>query len=180
MLNVRSNLDVEKFSYEKGVTMIKKIFVGLTITLILAIGVFGVVNTTYAQDEVEPQAGAAVPEPETLEYEYGYQNGLQNGEVDPIFTQTRSRLFEMQDGECDADCDPQQIRQQLGVNNAGVMQQERLNSGEFECTGDCVPQQIRLSEGTGYGAQQQMNLSADGLCDGTGIPQGYGQAGRGN
>jgi hypothetical protein len=180
MLIVRSDLAVEKFSYEKGVTMIKKIFVGLIITLILAIGVFGVVKTTYAQDEVVPLAGAAVPEPETLEYEYGYQNGLQNGEVDPIMTQTRTRLFEMQDGECDADCDPQQIRQQLGVNNAGVMQQERLNSGEFDCTGDCVPQQIRLSEGTGYGAQRQMNLSADGLCDGTGIPQGYGQAGRGN
>jgi len=160
--------------------MIKKIFVGLTLTLILAIGVFGVVKTTYAQDDVEPQAGAAVPEPETLEYEYGYQNGIQNGEADSMLTQTRTRLFEMQEGECDADCDPQQLREQLGLNEAGVMQQKRLNTGEFDCTGDCVPQQSRLNEGTGYGAQRQLNLSAEGICDGTGVSQGLRQGGKSN
>ncbi|MDY6846772.1 MAG: hypothetical protein SVP52_06515 [Chloroflexota bacterium] len=160
--------------------MIKKTFVGLTITLILAIGVFGVVKTTYAQDDVEPQVGAAVPEPETLEYEYGYQNGIQNDDADPMLTRTRTRLFEMQEGECDADCDPQQLREQLGLSETGFMQQERLNTGEFEPTGDCVPQQSRLSEGTGYGAQRQLNSSADGSCDGTGVSQGLRQGGKNN
>jgi hypothetical protein len=153
--------------------MNKKIFAGLTIMLVLAIGVFGFVTKTYAQDDVETQEITTVPEPETLEYEYMYQNGSRNAEADPVLTQTRTRLFEMEEGECDGTCDPQQLRQQIGVENGGTMQQEQLNSGAFECDGDCVPQQLRYSETTnGYGAQRQLNMSADGTCDGTGIQQG--------
>ena len=164
--------------------MIMKVFIGLMIAFILVIGVFGLVKTTHAQESPETllnaNESASNPEPQTFEYEYMVQNGSVNSDVDVVQTQSRTRLFEMQDGECDADCDPQQVREQIGINNEGVRQQERINLGEFDCTGDCVPQQQRLSDGIyGYGVQRQSNTSMSSACDGTGILQGAGQAGNG-
>jgi hypothetical protein len=135
--------------------MIKKLFVGLTITIILVVGIFGLVETTYAQEGTDiPEAAednTTMPDPQTLEYEYMYQEGAVNGDVEALQTQTRTRLFEMQDGECDADCDPIQLREQIGVNGEGIRQQERINLGEFDGTGDCVPQQLQSGNGAnGY------------------------------
>ena len=163
--------------------MIKKVFVGLTITLILAIGVFGLVSTSYAQEEPETSEAVEVPEPETLENAYMYQNGAQNADADAIQTQNRTRLFESQEGECDESCDPQQLREQIGANNAGTMNRAGLGDGECDGTCDGVPQQLRYNDGTNTqnNAQSQQNLAAGtGDCDGTGVPQGRGQGKNGN
>jgi hypothetical protein len=134
--------------------MMKKAFVGLTLAIILAVGVFGLVKTTYAQDATDdPEMiveDVTTPDPQTLEYEYMYQSGAVNGEVDDLQTQTRTRLFEIQEGECDADCDPQQLREQIG---SGV---------------------------SGYGGMRQSNMSASGVCDGTGMIGGQGQGFKGS
>lgn len=150
--------------------MIKKIFAALMITLVLAVGVFAVVKTTYAQDIVaqeDDDGQAAEPQQETLEYEFSYQNGECLGDCEPIRNQTRSR--ELQDGECTGECDPQQLRLQEGLNAQGTMRQQRLNLGDGECTGDCNPEQMRLSEGSGYQGMMQRNQSGSGDCQGDNV-----------
>ena len=150
--------------------MIKKIFAALMITLVLAVGVFAVVKTTYAQDIVvqeDDDGQAAEPQLETLEYEFSYQNGECLGDCEPIRNQTRSR--ELQDGECTGECDPQQLRLQEGLNAQGTMRQQRLNLGDGECTGDCNPEQMRLSEGNGYQGMMQRNQSGSGDCQGDNV-----------
>jgi hypothetical protein len=164
--------------------MIKKLFVGLTITIILVVGIFGLVKTTYAQEGTDipetAEDNITIPDPQTLEYEYMYQEGAVNGDVEALQTQTRTRLFEMQDGECDADCDPIQLREQIGINDEGIRQQDRKNLGEFDCTGECDPQQLQFGNGAnGYGGTQQSNISGFGTCDGTGIMGGQGQGYKG-
>lgn len=140
--------------------MSKKIWIALGALLVLTLGVVGLVGTTYAQEvEEEPEVLDAFSEPEqaTIENEFAYQYGEQNGD-DPIMTQTRTRLREDQvDGECTGDGDMLQTRQQLGAQGAG--QQQRLNQGDGTC------------DGTGTGT-----------CDGTGTPQQMQgrQGGRGN
>ena len=150
--------------------MIKKIFAAMMITLVLAIGVFAVVKTTYAQDIVaqEDDDGPATdPQQETLEYEFSYQNGECLGDGEPIRNQTRSR--ELQDGECTGECDPQQLRLQEGPGAQGTMRQQRLNLGDGECTGDCDPEQLRLNEGLGYRGMNQRNKSGSGDCQGDNV-----------
>ena len=164
--------------------MVKKVFVGFTIAIILVVGVFGLVKSSYAQVTNASSQTSEVNtlrDPQTLEYENMDQNSAVNGDIEAVQAQNRTRLSEMEDGECDADCDPQQIRDQMGVNNEGNMLQERTNQGEFDCTGDCVPQQLRLNDGTyGNGAVGEPNTSANGICDGAGILKGQGQGYKGN
>lgn len=125
--------------------MSKKIVILSALVLVLFIGVFGIVNTTHAQEvEVEesPVMQVMAQEEAAFENQYTYQYGEGNGETDPILTQTRTRtqLRELQDGECVGDGDQLQIRQQLHVNeNKAEMRQQRLNLTDGTCDGDCVP-----------------------------------------
>ena len=141
--------------------MIKKIFVGTLIALVLVVGVLGYVNSAQAQ-EMGPQGETtepiAVQEQETLALEYEHQNGDQLGDGEPIRTQTRLR--ELEEGECTGDCEPQQLRLQEGDGDQGVMQQQQQQLGE--CTGECDPQQMRQNGvNGGQGVMQQQSL-----CDG--------------
>lgn len=137
--------------------MIKKIFAGVLIALVLVVGVLGFVNSVQAQ-ETEP---IAVQEQETLELEYEFQNGDQLGDGEPIRNQTRLR--ELTEGECTGECEPQQLRLHEGNGGQGTMQQQQQQLGE--CTGECDPQQMRRNgvEG-GQGAMQQQSL-----CDGDNV-----------
>ncbi len=125
--------------------MIKKITLLSALALVLAMGVFGTVSTTHAQDvEVEepPEIQVVAQEQASLEYEYTYQYGEGEGTADAIMIQSRTRthLHEYQDGECLGDGDQLQIRQQLHTHeNAGMMGQGRLRQGDGTCDGDCVP-----------------------------------------
>jgi len=131
--------------------MIKKILVIAVMTLVVTAGVLGVVSTTHAQ-ELEPvevnetpeELAVPVVEPEeaAFEYEYAFQYGEQNGDNEPILTQTRTRtqLRDLQDGECTGESDPQQLRLNTGAGNQGVMKQQQLHLNDGTCDGDCVPQ----------------------------------------
>lgn len=125
--------------------MFKKIALFSALAILLAAGVFGMVNTTHAQEveaEEPPVAQVMAQEEASYEYEYTYQYGDGNGEVDPIMTQSRTRTQtrELQDGECVGDGEQLQIRLQQHTNeNKGEMRQQRLNVGDGTCNGDCVP-----------------------------------------
>ena len=126
--------------------MTKKIFMVLAMTLVVAFGVLGVVKTTYAQEIESPgvaDEAVVTPIEATYEYENAYQFGDRNGEGDPILTQTRtrSRLGELQDGECTGDGEQQQLRLHVGEGNQGEMRQQQYKLNDGSCTGDCV--QIR-------------------------------------
>ena len=164
--------------------MLKKLLIGLTIAIIMIVGVFSLVKTTYAQEITttpENTDDVTLPVPQTLEYENMVQSGSLNGEVEAVQAQTRTRLFETQEGECDADCEPQQLREQIGITGEGIRQQDQLNQGEFDCTGDCVPQQLRLSNGGyGYAESPGPNSSTLGNCDGAGMVESQARGNRGN
>lgn len=125
--------------------MIKKIIFLSAIALVLAMGVFGTVSTTHAQDaEVEetPVVQVVALEPASLAYEVTFQEGDSVDDADVLMAQTRTRtqLQEHQDGECLGDGDQLQIRQQLHTHeNAGMMGQARLRQGDGTCDGDCIP-----------------------------------------
>jgi len=146
--------------------MIKKVFVGMTIALVLFAGIFVFAKTSFAQDEPAEVETEEIETPmmEALQNEYQYQNGLSSDEVDAIMTQTRTRAQELVEndectGECAGECDPIQQRLQEG-----------------DCTGDCDPIQQRLHDGSGVGSggpQQKSNLGA-GNMNSTGVPQGNG------
>ncbi len=129
--------------------MIKKVFVGMTIALVLFAGIFAFAKTSFAQDDTTEAETEEIEAPvmEALENEYQYQNGPNSAEVDAIMTQTRTRSRE------------------LAENG--------------ECTGECVPEQKRLQEGSGVGSggpQQKQNLGVD-KWNATGEPQGNGPMG---
>lgn len=125
--------------------MIKKIAILSALALVLTIGVLGTVNTTHAQEieaDESPVVRVTVQEQAAFEYQYAYQIGDGNEDVDPIMTQSRTRtqMGELQDGECVGDGDQLQIRQQLHVNeHKAEMRQQRLNLADGTCNGDCVP-----------------------------------------
>ncbi len=121
--------------------MIKKTFVALLIAVILGIGVLSVVNTTYAQDTAEELAvDAYVPQPDeaAYTYEYSLQVGIQNGEYEPVMTQTRTRshMGEYGDGECDGE--PIQLRLQEHKSTM-QMRQENRQMQDGSCNGECTP-----------------------------------------
>lgn len=161
--------------------MIKKIWVVLTITALFAVGVMAVVTATYAQDaqEVETQGDMQVSDPEMTEetnaYNKRYQNGSQNGETDPIETQTRTQTRELLiDGDCTGECEPQQLHLNEGIDNQGTMLRNQENLSEGECAGECEdPLQLRSHAGSGnQGAMQQaQNNTCDGECTESGTPQ---------
>lgn len=124
--------------------MFKKIAVFAVITLLLSLGVFGIVKTTHAQEIAvveSPAAQVKTQEEATFEYQNTYQYGEGYGDNDPITTQTRTQtqLREHQDGECVGDGEQQQLRLNIGAGNQGEMRQQRLNQGDGTCNGDCVP-----------------------------------------
>lgn len=162
--------------------MIKKVFVGMTIALVLFAGVFVFAKTSFAQDDaVEAETEEVVaPVMEAIQNEYQYQNGSNSEEADAdmIQTQTRTRDMELvEDGECTGDCDDcDPIKEQLqlgsGVGNAGTVGagsegaagvQQKSNLGEPNSVGTGVPQ----GDGPKYGAGNQ------GAAQGLGT-QGYG------
>jgi hypothetical protein len=146
----------------KEYKMIKKIFVGATIALVLFAGVFAFAKTSFAQDDATDVVAEEVETPamEALEYENQNQNSPNSDDADAIMTQTRTRSRELVvDGECTGECDPIQ---------------QRLQDGE--CTGECDPIQQRLQDGSGEGSggpQQKQNLGVD-KWNATGVPQGSG------
>ncbi|MBW6465418.1 MAG: hypothetical protein K0B06_02820 [Brevefilum sp.] len=125
--------------------MIKKIAILTVLALALMFGVFGMVNTTHAQEieaQESPEVQVMAQEEASYEYQYTYQYGDGNGDAIATATQsqTRTRLRELQDGECVGDGDQLQIRQQLHVNeNQGEMRQMRQNLGDGTCDGECTP-----------------------------------------
>lgn len=157
--------------------MFKKIMIALVIALVVGVGILGVVNTTYAQDD--DVNSEAVTEPEQATVETENQFGEMVGEAIP----NRMRLRELQDGECTGECDPQQLRQYQSEEKQAIRQehqQQRLENGE--CTGECVPQQQRLNNGVGNQGQmqqRQQNLN-DGECPYGGEGQMRQQGGKGN
>lgn len=124
--------------------MFKKLAVFAVITLLLSLGVFGMVKTTHAQEIAvveSPAAHVMTQEEATFEYQNSYQYGEGNGDYEPIMTQTRTQtqLREHRDGECAGDGEQQQLRLNIGAGNQGEMRQQRLNLGDGTCNGDCVP-----------------------------------------
>jgi hypothetical protein len=125
--------------------MIKKIAILTALALALMVGVFGMVNTTHAQEieaQESPEVQVMAQEEASFEYQYTYQYGEGNGDAiaTATQTQTRTRLRELQDGECVGDGEQLQIRQQLHVNqNQAEMRQLRQNLGDGTCNGECTP-----------------------------------------
>lgn len=120
--------------------MIKKIAVISALALVLAIGVFGTVNTTHAQ-QIEVDEAPATQEEAAFEYQYTYQYGDEKGEVVSIMTQTQARtqMGEVQEGECDGEPLHTQLRQQLNVNQNEMRQlQQNKNLRDGSCNGECV------------------------------------------
>lgn len=161
--------------------MIKKIFVGLVITVVFGIAVFGVVNATFAQADtpevVESDTELETPcEPvlmrEQLERN-AYLEGNCTGDCDDMI-QTQTRLQQGPlvgtDGVCpnlvDGECPEEQLqtRQMLRTSiGQGTMLRtsQRLNENAElgTCTGDCEdPLQTRLGEnGAGFGMMRGGN-----------------------
>ena len=167
--------------------MIKKVFVGMTIALVLFAGVFVFAKTSFAQDdstETETEELVA-PVMEAVENEYQYQNGENNDEADAIMTQTQTRTRDMElveNGECTDDCDDcDPIKEQLqlgsGVGNTGTAgagpvggagTQQKGNLGVANGDGTGVPQ----GDGLKYGAGNQGNAQGFGTQgNGTGNPE---------
>lgn len=124
--------------------MFKKLAVFSVVTLLLALGVFGLVKTTHAQEiaVVESPAVQVVTQEEaSFEYQNSFQYGERNGDSEPIMTQTRTQtqLRELQDGECTGDGEQQQLRLNIGAGQQGEMRQQRLHLADGTCNGDCVP-----------------------------------------
>jgi len=146
--------------------MIKKVFVGMTIALVLFAGIFVFAKTSFAQDEpaeVETEEIEA-PVMEALQNEYQYQNGPNSDEVDAIMTQTRTRAQELVEncectGECTGECDPIQ---------------QRLQEGESTGDYDAIQQRLQDGSGVGSGGPQQKNNLGAGNMNSTGVPQGSG------
>ena len=156
--------------------MFKKMMIALVIALVVGVGILGVVNTTYAQDDDVTLEAVTGPEQETIEAENEF------GEMVGEAIQNRMRSRELQDGECTGECDPQQLRLYQSAEKQAMRQahqQQRLNDGE--CTGECDPQQQRLNNGAGNQGQmqqRQQNLN-DGECPYDGEGQMRQQGGRG-
>jgi hypothetical protein len=155
--------------YDKELHMKKKVFIILTITVLMSLGIFGLVRSTYAQDvdtteeavdlETETEEvveSSATPEQAMYAYENAYGYGQQNGE-DPIMTQTQTRtqLRELQgDGECTGECtcdgDQAQLRQQVNAGGQGQGgQQQQLNLGDGTCDGTCDGNPQRMNGNRG-------------------------------
>lgn len=135
--------------------MNKKIFVGLVITAILGIGVFGFAQATFAQDIVTEDSEAiteeAICEPVLLRQELSrseFESRECTGDCDDMLqTQTRSQQgpYGGNDGVCpnleDGVCPEEklQTRQQLGLSTGGgIMQRNNLQlNSDGICTGDC-------------------------------------------
>lgn len=123
--------------------MIKKTFVALLIAALLGIGVLSVVNTTYAQDIPEELVEDQIS-PQLVEaaytYEHSPQGGEQNGEYEPVMTQTRTRsqshLGEYGERECDGE--PIQLRQQEHKSTLQIRQENRQVQ-DGSCNGECTP-----------------------------------------
>lgn len=149
--------------------MIKKVFVGMTIALVLFAGIFVFAKTSFAQDEPAEVETKEIEAPvmEALENEYQYQNGPNSDEVDAIMTQTRTRSRELvENGECTGECDPIQQRLQQGAGMNAENAQQRQKLGEGECDGTCVPQ----GNGPMSGAGNRGAMQGSGQGMGTGDP----------
>lgn len=115
--------------------MTKKILIGMLITVLLGAGVFGLVQSTYAQSTDTPGVE------ETTPVETGAGVCAINGE--PVQTRTRQQL-NINEGTCDGTCtgegDPLQTRtrQQLNINEGNC---------DGTCTGEGLPQQSRMGQG---------------------------------
>ena len=142
--------------------MIKKIFVGATIALVLFAGVFAFAKTSFAQDDATDVVAEEVETPamEALEYENQNQNSPNSDDADAIMTQNRTRSRELVvDGECTGECDPiqQRLQEGAGVGSGGLQQKQNLGAGNMDGTG--VPQGSGPNNGAGN----------------RGVPQGSGQ-----
>jgi hypothetical protein len=123
--------------------MIKKTMIVLAMTLVVAVGILSVVNTTYAQElpaSVNTLDPNLEPEEASYAYQYAFQYGEGNGDHDPVLTQTRTRtqLRDLQDGECPGDGEPQQLRINQGAENQGLRRQQQKHLQDGSCNGDCV------------------------------------------
>ena len=153
--------------------MIKKVFVGMTIALVLFTGIFVFAKTSFAQDEpaeVETEEIEAQVM-EALQNEYQYQNGANSDEVDAIMTQTRTRTQELVEngectGECTGECDPiqQRLQDASGVGSGGPQQKSDLSAGNMNSTG--VPQ----GSGPNDNAGNRGTMQGSGQGMGTGDP----------
>ena len=129
--------------------MIKKIALIFALALVLAIGVFGTVNTTHAQQaEAEDAPAAEVMTQEDAAFEFQYAYGYGNAQGDRISTesqsQVRTQTRELQDGECDGDPIHQQLRKHLNVDQNAMRQMNQLQQVRQElrdgsCNGACRP-----------------------------------------
>ena len=127
--------------------MIKKIAVISALAIVLALGVFGTVNTTHAQQaEVEeaPAAQVMTQEEAAFEYQYAYQYGNVNGDAVSTMTQSqvRTQTRELQDGECDGEPIQRHLRKQLHVDQNEMrqlnqIQQVRQDLRDGSCNGQC-------------------------------------------
>lgn len=127
--------------------MIKKIAVFSALALVLAIGVFGTVNTTHAQQaeaEEAPAAQVMTQEEAAFEYQYAYQYGNRIGDAvsTTTHTQAQTQTRELQDGECDGEPIQRHLRKQLNVDQNEMrqlnqMQQVRQNLSDGSCIGVC-------------------------------------------
>jgi len=149
--------------------MIKKIFVGATIALVLFAGVFVFAKTSFAQDDTTELENEELETPamEALEYENQYQNSPNSDDADAIMTQTRTRTRELVvDGECMGECDPIQQRLQdgAGEGSGGPQQKQNLGVDKWNATG--VPQ----GSGPNNGAGNRGGAQGSGQGLGTGDP----------
>ncbi len=127
--------------------MIKKIAVISALALVLALGVFGTVSTTHAQQaeaEEAPAAQVITQEEAAFGYQYAYQYGNVNGDAvsTTTHTQAQTQTRELQDGECDGEPIQQHLRKQLNVDQNEMrqlneMQQVRQNLRDGSCSGAC-------------------------------------------
>ncbi len=113
--------------------MIIKIMAASILALVLGLGAAGVINITHPQD-IAVQAETVEVGQEGFEYEQSFEYGEQNGDWEPVQTQTRQRthMRELQDGECTGD--PQELR----LNRAeklNLMRQEQRNRRDGSCFG---------------------------------------------
>ena len=127
--------------------MIKKIAVISALAIVLAIGVFGTVNITHAQqaeaDEV-PAAQVMTQEEAAFAFQYAYQYGNENDDAVSTTTQSqvRTQTRELQDGECDGEPIQRHLRTQLHrdqneMRQMNQLRQVRQNLRDGSCNGVC-------------------------------------------
>jgi len=149
---------------DKEFMMVKKVLIGVVAAVLVAGGVMGVVSASSAFQRAKSADAASVE-----------VNVAQEGEDDPLQTQAETQVQQQQRLQIH---DPENP----GTETATQTQtRTRLRELQEDCDGTCECEGHQLRQNLGDGQQgHQMRQqqdgtcdgSGDGICNGSGVPQG--------